>query len=116
MRISENKKKYLDYYFENITFQGKLQVSAIREMKNSKGQGAEYVSSSYDPLDEDYKKGYVTLIFWYPAYDEDTMVFVENKDFFDSLLSTCKEHTSKHPEDEEELVGYINKIKEDLGL
>ena len=116
MRVSDEKEKYLEYYFENIHFMGGLEVGSIRIMAECKGQGAEYVSCSYDPDDEDYKEGYVTMFFWRPADDEDTMVFVENKDFFEYLLKVCQDHILKCPEDEERLMGYISTIKKDLNV
>ena len=117
MRISDEKEKYLEYYFDNIRlYNRKLEIGAIEIMAECKGQGAEYVSCSYDSCDEDYKEGYVTMFFWVPTVDEDTMLFVENKDFFEYLLKQCKDHTLKYPEDEERLMGYISTIKKDLNL
>ena len=117
MKISDEKEKYLEYYFENIHhYNGELGVGAIEIMAEYKGQGAEYMSCSYDPDDEDYKEGYVTMFFWVPTVDEDTMLFVENKDFFEYLLKKCKDHISKCPEDEEILMGYVSTIKKDLNL
>jgi len=114
MKISEEKEKYLKYYFENIHFMGELMMSAVSMMSEFKGQGAEYVSCSYDSTDDDYMEGFVTLFFWKPAVDEDTIVFVKNEDFFQYLLKVCKAHILKCPEDEGKLINYISKIKNDL--
>lgn len=49
MMISNDSERYLNYYIESIQFQGRLQINAIKELVNNKGQGAEYISSSFDP-------------------------------------------------------------------
>lgn len=40
MQVSNDVDKYLNYYIENIWFLGKLQISAIKNMVEYKGQGA----------------------------------------------------------------------------
>ena len=116
MRISEDKQKYLTYYFDNIHFLSGLQISAIKDMARYKSQGSEYISCCYDSEDEDYKAGYVTLLFWEPADDEDTMVFVENNMFYEQLLKVCNAHIEKNPSCEELLNSYLNQIRKSLNL
>ncbi|GHU61523.1 hypothetical protein FACS189418_1310 [Clostridia bacterium] len=114
MRVSDDKQKYLAYYFDNIHFLNGLQISAVEDMAQFKGQGAEYISCCYDSEDEDYKEGYVTLLFWKPADDEDTMVFVDNIIFYEKLLEVCNDHIAKNPHDKELLNRNLNQIKKDL--
>lgn len=116
MQVSNDVDKYLNYYIENIWFLGKLQISAIKNMVEYKGQGAEYISCSFDPDDEDYREGYVTLYFWEPAVEQDTMVFVDNKKFYDYLMSTCKEFIEKEPQIKDELEGYLDQIKMEFNI
>lgn len=116
MRVSEEKEKYLKLYFEYICFLGELEIGAVKQMVQSKGQGAEYISCSFDPEDEDYKEGYVTLLFWKTADDEDTMIFIENSLFYERLLEVCNAHITKKPNDKELLDGYLNQIKKDLKI
>lgn len=116
MRISEDKQKYLAYYFDNIHSLSGLQVNAIKDMARFKGQGSEYISCCYDMGDEDYKEGYVTLLFWEPADDEDTMVFVENDFFYQELEKICNEDIKKNPDHELILNTYLNEIKITLGI
>ena len=116
MRVSEEKEKYLNLYFEHICFLGELEISAVKQMAQSKGQGAEYASCSFDPMDEDYKEGYVTLLFWKPADDEDTMIFIENSMFYERLLEVCKSHIIKKPNHKELIDGYLNQIKKSLNI
>lgn len=85
-------------------------------MAQSKGQGAEYVSCSFDPEDEDYKEGYVTLLFWKPADDEDTMIFIDNDMFYEQLLKVCNAHIEKNPNSEKLLNSYLNHIRKFLNL
>ena len=39
--------------------------------------------------DKDYKDGYVTLYFWKPALEQDTMVFVVNRTFYKYIEEAC---------------------------
>ena len=110
------KAEYLNYYFENIHFQGKLQLTAIRMIAEEKGQGAEYISCSYDCNDEDYKEGDVTLYFWEPAVSEDAMIHVDNLTFFNKLVEVCEKDIEKYPEHRNILDEYLKIIKRDLYL
>lgn len=116
MYVSNDIDKYLNYYIESIWFLGKLQISAIKRMAEYKGQGAEYISCSFDPDDEDYREGYVTLCFWKPAVEQDTMVFVDNKKFYDYLMRTCKEFIQEEPQEKDELEGYLHQVKMELNI
>ncbi|MEN8906041.1 MAG: ribonuclease toxin immunity protein CdiI [Clostridiales bacterium] len=116
MRVSNNKEKYLKYYFESIHFMGNLQTSELNTMSEMNGQGAEYISCSFDPNDEDYIDGFVTLFFWKPADNEDTKVVVENNLFYEYLLNVCKNHLSKIPNDKEKIQNCLEKIKVHLKL
>lgn len=114
MRISQDKEKYLKYYLDNIHFQGELQLQAVRQMVETKAQGAEFISCSFDPDDEDFKEGYVTLLFWQSADSEDTMVYVENSMFYEAIERVTYEHVRKNSEDEKELKTYLLQIKDML--
>ncbi|ANU44986.1 hypothetical protein ADH76_01190 [Enterocloster clostridioformis] len=116
MQVSSDVDQYLNYFIESICFLGKLQISAIKTMVEYKGQGAEYISCSFDPDDEDYREGYVTLCFWKPAVEQDTMVFVDNKIFYDCLMRTSKEFIQKEPQVKDELEGYLHQIKMELNI
>lgn len=110
------KAKYLHYYVDNIHFQGKLQLTAIRMIAEEKGQGAEYISCSYDCKDEDYKEGYVTLYFWKPAVSEDVIIHVNNLTFYNELAEVCEKDIENYPEHRDILNEYLKKIKRDLYL
>lgn len=116
IRISEKREKYLNYYFNNICFSGKIQISALETMAEMKGEGAEYISCSFDPDDEDYVEGCVTLLFWKPADDEDTMVIVNNEMFYKYLLKVCENHIVKYPDDAEKIQKCLDKIKTHLNV
>jgi len=106
----------MDYYFDNISFKGEIMISAIKTMSESHGQGSEYVSCSFDQNDEDFKKGYVTLSFWSPAVDEDTMIFIKNEIFYEGLIERCKPLMEKKSEDSCKLALYLKSIKDDLNV
>ena len=109
-----NNDKFLNYYLKHLFVFGELQVGEIRSMICFKGQGSEYVQCSFDEEDEDYKEGYVTLYFWKPALEEDTIVYIENKKFYASLFAIVKEYINKNPHMKGELMGYMKKIGEYL--
>lgn len=116
MQVSNDVDKYLKYYIESIWFLGKLQISNIKRMAEYKGQGSEYISCSFDPDDDDYREGYVTLCFWKPAVDQDTMVFVDNRKFYDYLMITSKEFIKKEPQVKDELEEYLHQVKMELNI
>lgn len=116
MQVSNDIDKYLNYYIESIWFLDKLQVRAVKSLAEYKGQGDEYISCSFDPDDEDYREGYVALYFWKPAAEQDTMVFVDNRKFYDCLMKTCREFVKKEPQAEDELEEYLHQIKKELNI
>lgn len=111
MNVSNDTEKYLQYYMDSITFLGKLQLGAMKMMAQQKSYGSEYISCSFDPNDEDYQAGYVTLIFWKPAVKEDTMVYIDNNMFYDFLLRLSEDQMKSYPELENELRNYLQQIK-----
>lgn len=116
MKISDDVEMYLKYYMENICILGKLQMGAIQNLAMYKSQGSEYISCSYDPEDEDYKEGYVTLYFWKPAAEQDMMIFVDNYKFYNYLLKIIDGFIKEDTKANKVLKGYLEKIKTDLGI
>ena len=116
MIISNDSERYLNYYIESIQFQGRLQINAIKELVNNKGQGAEYISSSFDPEDEDFREGYVTLYFWKPAVEKDVMAFIDKREFFKAISKISKEFIEKEPRVKEELEGYLKQLQNTLNI
>lgn len=110
------EKEYVDYYFQYICFLGELRIREVEMMAEQKGQGAEFISCSYDCNDEDYREGYVTLYFWEPAVSEDVIIHVDDLTFYNRLAEVCKKDIEKHPEHSDSLNKYLGKIKEDLYL
>ena len=116
MMISNDSERYLNYYIESIQFQGRLQINAIKELVNNKGQGAEYISSSFDPEDEDFRDGYVTLYFWKPAVEKDVMAFIDKREFFKAISKISKEFIEKEPRIKTELEGYLKQLQNTLNI
>lgn len=116
MRISKDKEKYMKYYLDSLCFSGELRIDAIKRLAEYKGEGAEYISSSFDPSDEDYKEGYVTLFFWEPADDEDTMVYVDNNFFYKEIEQICSEYIKKRPESKGILEDSLEEIRSILRI
>ena len=92
------EKEYLDYYFQSIHYLGELSIRDVEMLAENKGQGAEYISCSYDFNDEDYKEGYVTLYFWKPAVRKDIIIHVDSLIFYNRLVEVCDKDIEKYPE------------------
>lgn len=116
MIVSKDVGKFLNDYIDSLCFLGKLQVDALKEMVDYKGQGSEYVSCSFDPEDEDFRDGYVTLYFWKPAAEEDIMVFVENERFFNALFEVSERCMKGETQNRNELEEYLNKLRAALNI
>lgn len=116
MIISNDSERYLNYYIESIQFLGRLQINAIKELVTYKGQGAEYISCSFDPEDENFREGYVTLYFWKPAAEKDTMVFIDKIEFFKAISNISKELMKKEPRIKEELEGHLKQLQNILNI
>lgn len=110
------ENEYLEYYFQYIHSLEGLRIRDVAMIAEEKGQGAEYISCSYDCNDEDYKEGYVTLYFWQPAVSEGVMIHVDNLTFFNKLVEVCEKDIKKYPEHRNILDEYLKIIKRDLYL
>ena len=116
MIISNDSERYLNYYIESIQFLGRLQINAIKELVNYKGQGAEYISCSFDPEDEDFREGYVTLYFFFFFAEKDTMIFIDKIEFFKAISNISKEFMKKEPRIKVELEGYLKQLQNILNI
>lgn len=111
-----NDDKFLEYYLQHLFVFNELQIGEIESMVRFKGQGSEYVQCSFDEEDEDYKKGYVTLYFWKPALEEDTIVYIENEKFYNGLFVIVEGYINRNLKMKEELMEYMKKIGEYLAI
>lgn len=116
MRICEDKEKYMKYYLDSLLSLEGLRINAIKIMAEYKGEGDEYIASSFDPDDEEYKEGYVALFFWKPADSEDTLVYVETDFFYKELEKICNEDIKKNPEHKLLLNKCLETISAELGI
>ncbi|MDE7206701.1 MAG: hypothetical protein K2N90_06015 [Lachnospiraceae bacterium] len=111
-----NDDKFLEYYLQHLFVFNELQIGEIESMVRFKGQGSEYVQCSFDEEDEDYKKGYVTLYFWKPALEEDTIVYIENEKFYNGLFVIVEGYINRNLKMKEKLMEYMKKIGEYLAI
>lgn len=116
MQISNDIEKFIKYYMNSICFLGKLQIDAIKRLAQYRGEGEECIYCSFDPNDEDYKEGYVTLYFWTPAVEQDTMVFAENSVFYKYLVEICESFIKEEPQSKVELESYLQQIRRNLNI
>lgn len=110
----------LDYYFDivfrNHDSEGKIHLRELKNFAENNGAGQEgFVGGYYDPEDEDFKEGYLTLDFWESTPFEG-IAHIENKVFFDELTKLCQEHIKHVPNDKEFIEGCLDKIKKNLSI
>ena len=93
---------------------GSLNTDEIQRLSDRMATGIERVTCSYNPDDEDYKKGFVTIDYWLGVAD-DTQ-YVDNQTFFEAIEKLCENHIESKSDDREELEKCLSKIKNDLQL
>ena len=93
---------------------GRVQVDEIGRLADRMATGIEGLTCSYNPDDEDYREGYVTIDYWLGREDETQ--YVENKKFYDALSKLCENYLDAKPEDGDCVGKYLNKIKSDLKI
>ena len=91
---------------------GKLDIASISRLADKMATGIEGITCSYNPDDEDYREGYVTIDYWLGREDETR--HVEKSKFYDALSNLCNNHLDSNPEDGERVLKCLSKIKCDL--
>lgn len=114
MRIKENYKEYLDYFIDTISFKGVLSLKKLEILAEYKEVGAEYYFCTYLPENEDFKEGKVTLIFWKPADDEDTILYIDKDMFYKFIVGACENYLKFYPENKEKIEHVLYKMNKDL--
>jgi hypothetical protein len=119
METIEEKQEFMKFYFWHIG-DGNF-VRALNRFKNKEGFGIESVGILFH-LDfqewEEYrcKEDEVALILDYPAAEEDTIGYLDFKQFYGYLKDHSQEYIRKHPEQKEEVVKLLKEIKQSLNI
>lgn len=91
-----------------------LDINEIKVLSERMAAGIEGITCSYNPDDEDYEEGFVTIDYWLGL--EDRTEHIEKQVFFDALHEICEKHVGLKPDDKNLIEGYLSKIKTDLCL
>lgn len=117
MKTSNDKEEYLRYSIKlGLFFLGELRIRQLCNLAKNRALGDEYYFCSFEPDDEYYRDGFITLIFWKPALDEDTIVYIENNRFYEYLSNVCKDYIKTNSNDREKILNYLQQIKDNLLL
>ena len=103
------------FFQGTIQFGGEIEDKAIIRMAENKEIGNEFSYCTYEEDDEDYKEGFVAVLFFEPFVEEDKVIHIENKKFYDELINFI----SKYSSDSKKiscLEKYLLQIKTDLKL
>ena len=93
---------------------GKLDTTAMLRLADNKAVWIEGMACSYNPDDEDYRDGYVTIDYWLGIEDETQ--YIEKEKFYNALSKLCDKHLEINLEDGEKIRKYLYKIKNDLKI
>lgn len=99
-------------------------IDCLNNFKNKQGNGIEGILILFyqDFEDDDEWKPYrckedeVALIMFYPAADEDTIGYMDFKEFYPYVYKRAQEYISSYPEEKEEVTRLLKEIKESWGV
>ena len=110
------KENMLEVFFQG-TFQhgGKIEEKSIIRMAKKRAVGNEYSYCTYEKEDEDYREGYVAVLFFEPFVERDLVLHIENNEFYEKMiLFLSKLCTNKNTYINVE--NYLDIIKKDLNI
>ncbi|MCF0124720.1 MAG: hypothetical protein HUJ68_03010 [Clostridia bacterium] len=104
-----------NFFIGNFQFDNKIVEKSIINLAEKNTVGNEDSYCTYEKDDEDYKEGFVAVLFFEPFVKEDVVLYYENKIFYDELfefLKTLVDASTKM----RELDAYLTKIRNDLNI
>ena len=99
-----------EFIIGTFLFGDRLDDIHIIRLAEQKIAGNEIAYCTYEEDDEDYKEGYVSVLLFKPFIEDDVVLHIENKVFFDRLISVLRKKVA----DKEELTKvekYLLQIK-----
>lgn len=82
--INENMLEV--FFYGMFQFKSEIEEKTIIRMAENKEVGNEFSYCTYEKNDEDYKEGYVAVLFFKPFVEEDIVLYYENKVFYEELM------------------------------
>lgn len=113
-KLSEDYEGYFSSFINENVYNNKLIKSFLKLLAEQRAIGFEYYLCTYNENDFGYEPGMVTLIFWKPIDEEDTIIYFKNNLFYDYLLKFCEETVKSYPENTNDVYKYLEIIKNDL--
>lgn len=112
-------KELIETYFWYI--RGRYFIEALKSFSIGEGYGQECVCCTFPNDYVEWEEGYfgntgVKMSADYPAVDEDIIYIFSYEEFYKILLEKSDEFINKYQDMEDEVNGYLKKIKVVLGL
>lgn len=113
-KLSDDYMGYFLSFINENTYNNKISKFALNHLAKHRTLGVEYYLCTYNENDFGYKPDKVTLIFWKPIDEEDTIIYFDKNVFYEYLLNACEETIKNFPEDGDEIYESLKIIKKDL--
>lgn len=119
MKTISEKEKFIDLYFW-IIGDGNF-IYALTRFKNKTGFGIEDIMILFYPDYEEWEKyrckeNEVALLMYYPAAEEDTIGYMDFKQFYPYLNQYGQQFIQRNPEKKEEVINLLKEIKKSWGI
>lgn len=113
-KLSDEFEGYFMSFINEISFGGKISTFYLKLLAEQSALGTEYYLCTFNKDDFGYKENMVTLIFWRPAAEEDTILYFNKELFYNYLLRSCQRSIKKNPEDRTEVLSLLETIRSNL--
>ncbi|MBA4550087.1 hypothetical protein H1R82_13940 [Thermoactinomyces intermedius] len=96
-------------------------VDCLDSFKNKRGFGIEEVMILFRQSFDEWERfrcqeNEVALVMYYPAAEEDTIGYMDFKEFYPYVYKRAQEYISSHPKRKEEVTRLLKEIKESWGI
>ena len=121
--LNSNNEKDIDLFYDMlIKWEPKSFLRVLKDYSNLRGNAVTnemncYFASELDPNDEDYfgDTG-VAFYFDYPSVDEDCIIVLTNKEFYDVLVKKCNDYLQVDNMHKGEVNSLLHIIKQKLNV
>ena len=122
-RLNNKNIKWIDMFYKMvIEWKVRSFIQILKDYSNLKGNAITnemncYFAAELVPDDEDYfgDTG-VAFYFDYPAVDENCIIVLTNKEFYDILVDKCKDYLKIASEHKDEIEALLITIKQKLNV
>jgi CDI immunity protein len=96
-------------------------VDCLNNFKNKRGFGIEEVMILFRQSFDEWERfrcqeNEVALVMYYPAAEEDTIGYMDFKEFYPYVYKRAQEYISSHPKRKDKVTRMLKDIKESWGI